>query len=479
MIGLGKRVARQQTWRPSVGVTMLAVLLVGPVRARAQDMASQYQRAAQLYRNAAAQCPPRAACYNANAEYHECLARSLGPGGGSCSQPTCSTSSPPCQGGGGPSQSSGFQSGSQGPRSGGARGGGFIDLGSSISLPGKVEVEESDPSQGEDPARVETWNVNDRLRAARDFDGAASQLRQELQELCGTAARNDCVVPGDPSPLPDEATSLPAGSPDADAAAFVSEPRDSSSPAELVADLTPIPFGSVDAPTNVLNEAVATPSGPTSGDGGEPGGRAAIDIARDWLKQGVDTQVEKMGLQPLVDTIQTAQRDGEALKQAVNDVETVADPNSSLTNYGSSLFDLGSKLAPTDDQRHALAAGRDLFGDSSQMLDNAFAGNSDTPARLQRIADNDPGEWMNLMPGFIRKPYEKAEEWMQKAEDAKAKVEDAATVGRAVLDIGGSYLQSRAAHVERRLEGAAAAVRSFFGLSSADAGGAAQSGGTE
>lgn len=64
----------------------------------APDMARYYQQAAQLYRNAAMQCPPRAACYNANSDYYRCLAQSLGSGGG-CAKPTCSLTSPPCDAG--------------------------------------------------------------------------------------------------------------------------------------------------------------------------------------------------------------------------------------------------------------------------------------------------------------------------------------------------------------------------------------------
>jgi hypothetical protein len=66
----------------------------------APGQADYYRQAAKLYRDAAAKCPPRAACYQANAEYHECLARSLGAGG-ACAAPSCSTTTPECTSGGG------------------------------------------------------------------------------------------------------------------------------------------------------------------------------------------------------------------------------------------------------------------------------------------------------------------------------------------------------------------------------------------
>lgn len=81
---------------------LLAVGCFTAVSSSAQQpsQADLYRRAAAAYREAAAKCPARKACYLANAQHQECLARSMASGSNaSCSEPTCDMTKPACEGG--------------------------------------------------------------------------------------------------------------------------------------------------------------------------------------------------------------------------------------------------------------------------------------------------------------------------------------------------------------------------------------------
>ena len=71
---------------------LICVLLVTCSTGAVAQSSDTYQKAAQAYENAAAQCqsPAGASCMRQNASYYSCLARQL-QSGGSCSQPSCST----------------------------------------------------------------------------------------------------------------------------------------------------------------------------------------------------------------------------------------------------------------------------------------------------------------------------------------------------------------------------------------------------
>jgi len=67
------------------GAILAIVLSVAGISV-AQNMASRYLQAAEVYNNAAAQCqnPAGAACMRSNATYYQCVANvsGLGPGAG-------------------------------------------------------------------------------------------------------------------------------------------------------------------------------------------------------------------------------------------------------------------------------------------------------------------------------------------------------------------------------------------------------------
>jgi hypothetical protein len=69
------------------------LLLAGSTTAVAQS-SDTYQKAAQVYENAASQCqsPTGASCMRQNASYYSCLAHQLQGGGGCIAPPSCSTS---------------------------------------------------------------------------------------------------------------------------------------------------------------------------------------------------------------------------------------------------------------------------------------------------------------------------------------------------------------------------------------------------
>lgn len=75
----------------------LFVIGVLPGNTYAQ-FADQYRKAAAAHREAASKCPPRSACYNANAAYYDCLANKLGGSNVQCVEPTCSLTEPACGG---------------------------------------------------------------------------------------------------------------------------------------------------------------------------------------------------------------------------------------------------------------------------------------------------------------------------------------------------------------------------------------------
>ena len=77
-----------------IAIVVFSISLLTAV-CHGQGQAAAYQQAAQVYLTQAAACrnPVGAACMRQNAQYYQCLAAQLGPGGpSSCSAPSCSTS---------------------------------------------------------------------------------------------------------------------------------------------------------------------------------------------------------------------------------------------------------------------------------------------------------------------------------------------------------------------------------------------------
>lgn len=165
------------------------------------SMAEYYRQAAQLYRNAAAQCPPRAACYGAFADYHACLAAGLG-GGGACAKPACSITSPPCQAAGGP-QPGGPGAPQSSPATAAQQG--FANIASTIlSIEAERSQREADRmerlrlQQMRADQVIDKWRLLDaELRSMyADPDVKANRfLVSPENHTCPGEAENLCVVP--------------------------------------------------------------------------------------------------------------------------------------------------------------------------------------------------------------------------------------------------------------------------------------------
>ena len=91
---------------PKIAAAAVTLLLTSSALCQ---MSQQYRQAAQLWRNVSCSAPADKSCANQEADYMDCLANQLGPGGGGmrCSKPSCSTASCGSGGGSGGAESSG------------------------------------------------------------------------------------------------------------------------------------------------------------------------------------------------------------------------------------------------------------------------------------------------------------------------------------------------------------------------------------